>query len=131
MSFKATVYAVPAIALLMAGCASKPPEPTMLDLMRAQKAELQTQVDLKAELVREWEQGTQQLAEATRRQQEAERRASQAERRLRDAERDLRRAQQDAERARAEGEAARARIAGSESRFRDAFPEVAATAPAR
>ncbi len=126
-SMQRTIYALLPLSLLVA-CASKPAEPSMADLMREHKTELQAQIDLKTELARSWDQGTAQGADAARRLQDAERRARDAERRQRSAEADLRKAREDAERARRDADAARQRVADSERRFREAFPELSLSA---
>lgn len=110
----ATVAGSVAVA---AGCASKPVEPTLADVMRDHSVEAQRQSEIKKELARDWERGNE-LAE------DGERLVARGERRVEEAEDARERGLEEIERGReqiVEGEELKA---SSEQRFRERFPDL-------
>jgi hypothetical protein len=104
---KASVFlAVGSSMLALAGCASAPP--TSGDLMRGHGAEAQSQVDLKYQLAKDWDRGSQLVASG-------EKRLEAGERRVKDGQRDIKRGNREI----SEGQKL---IQDSERRFREEFP---------
>jgi peptidoglycan hydrolase CwlO-like protein len=100
--------------LALTGCASKP---TTADLMRQHGAELKSQVDLKKQLAKDWDNGTKLVATG-------EKRVKKGEKQLKSAERDLKKAQDEIKRGTSEIAEGQKLISESNKIFRVNFPEL-------
>ena len=100
----------------LAGCASKPTT-TTADLMRQHATEVQSQVDLKDRLAKDWDKGADMVATG-------EKRVKDGENRVKAAERDLKRGQDDIARGKREVSDGQKLINESERIFRENFPEL-------
>lgn len=116
-SQKVAIAACAAAALLTAGCASKPTEPTLADAMRAHSDEQQRQSEVKKKLAADWERGNE-LLEAGRKQ------VARGERRIEEAEQAIEKGQAEIESGTAQMAEGRALRAQSERQFRERFPEL-------
>jgi septal ring factor EnvC (AmiA/AmiB activator) len=100
--------------LAVSGCARKT---TTADLMKGHAVEMQSQVDLKNQLAKEWERGQKLILSG-------EKRVNAGEKRVKSAERDLKRGQDDIERGRREIAEGQKLTEQSENRFRENFPDL-------
>lgn len=98
--------------LALGGCASKT---TTADLMRAHASEARAEADLKSELAKDWEKGSNLFSSGKKRLKSGEKRVESAER-------DLKTGRQDIERGSQEIARGQELMRQSESRFREAFP---------
>lgn len=100
--------------LILSGCAGKE---TTADLMRQNATVGQTQVDLKNQIAKDWEQGKKLIATG-------EKRVEEGEKKVKSAERDLKSGQNDIERGEREIAEGKKLILESERKFREDYPGV-------
>jgi peptidoglycan hydrolase CwlO-like protein len=100
--------------LSASGCARKT---TTADLMKGHAVELQSQVDLKNQLAKDWERGQKLITSG-------EKRIKAGEKRVKAAERDLKKGQDDIDRGKREIAEGQKLIEESEKRFQENFPEL-------
>lgn len=103
--------------VLVAGCASKPVEPTLADAMRGHSEESQRLSETKKELARDWERGSALIEEGSERVARGEQRIEQAEQAIEKGTAEIERGNEQI----AEGRALKAQ---SEQRFRERFPDL-------
>ncbi len=106
---------ISAYLLVLSGCTSTP---TTADHMRGHATEMQAKVDLKHQLAKDWEKGTNMVSSGKKRVQDGEKR-------VKSAKRDLKRGQDDIEAGGREIAKGQKLIQESERKFRENFPELA------
>ncbi|MBS3762884.1 MAG: hypothetical protein KGZ25_06225 [Planctomycetes bacterium] len=103
--------------MALGGCTSKPTKPTTADLMKQHATDLQSDVNLRNQLAKEWERAQDLIARG-------QKRVKNGEKRVKAAERDLKRAQEDIERGEREIAEGQKLVNESERKFRENFPDL-------